>query len=100
MILVSERIEEYMLPCLNKKLFGVECFGCGMQRSVSLIFQGEFVKAFHMYPAIYTLIILVALIAINTFKNNKLLTKINVILAIINGIIIITSYFIKIFHNH
>ena len=31
-----------MLPCLNKTLLGVECTGCGAQRAVVLLFQGEF----------------------------------------------------------
>ncbi len=47
--------EDYMLPCLNKKLFGVDCLGCGMQRSLLFIAKGEFVDAFKMYPAIYTI---------------------------------------------
>jgi len=42
-----------MLPCLNKKLFGVDCMGCGLQRAIALIFQGEFVAAFQMYPAAF-----------------------------------------------
>ncbi|TXE11807.1 DUF2752 domain-containing protein [Seonamhaeicola algicola] len=92
-------MEEYMLPCLNKKFFGVECFGCGMQRALALIFKGEFVQAFYMYPAIYTLILLVVLITINAFKNNKLLSKINTTLAVVNAIIIICSFIIKTFFN-
>ena len=49
------QLEEYMLPCLNKKLFGVDCLGCGIQRALSLLIHGEFIAAFKMYPAIYTL---------------------------------------------
>ncbi|GAA4975334.1 DUF2752 domain-containing protein [Algibacter aquimarinus] len=91
--------EEYMLPCLNKKLFGLDCLGCGMQRSVALIFQGEFVAAFNMYPAIYTLILLFGFIVINAFKNFKHGNKIILILAVLNAIIIITSFILKTFFN-
>ncbi|MFA7446524.1 MAG: DUF2752 domain-containing protein, partial [Flavobacteriaceae bacterium] len=45
-------MEDYMLPCMNKKLFGIDCMGCGIQRSVALLLRGEFVEAFYMYPAI------------------------------------------------
>ena len=38
--------KEYMLPCLNKKLFGFDCLGCGMQRSLLFISKGEFIEAF------------------------------------------------------
>ena len=48
-------LEEYMLPCLSKKLFGVECFGCGMQRSVVMVFQGKLGEAWHLFPAVYPL---------------------------------------------
>lgn len=88
-------MEEYMLPCLNKKLLGFECFGCGIQRALALILDGEFVNAFYMYPAIYTLILLFGLVAINAFKNFKSGTKIIAVLGILNGFIIITSFIVK-----
>ena len=87
--------EDYMIPCLNKKLFGFECLGCGLQRSVSLLFHGEFIAAFKMYPAIYTLIPLFLLIGINIFYKFKNANKIINILAIASVSIIIISYTIK-----
>jgi len=87
--------EEYMIPCLNKKLFGFECLGCGLQRSVSLLLQGEFIEAFKMYPAIYTLIPLFILFGINIFYKFKNADRIINILAIISVSIIIIGYIIK-----
>ncbi|MEP3836146.1 MAG: DUF2752 domain-containing protein [Algibacter sp.] len=89
-------MEEYMLPCLNKKLLGVDCMGCGMQRAIALIFRGEFVEAFHMYPAIYSLITLFLIIGINIFFKFKHSNKIIGTLAILTVVTIITSYLIKI----
>jgi len=60
-----------MLPCLNKKLFGVDCMGCGLQRAIALIFQGEFVAAFQMYPAVYGLITLFLYVGLNIFFKFK-----------------------------
>lgn len=91
--------EEYMLPCLNKKLFGLDCMGCGMQRSISLILHGDFVAAFHMYPAIYSLIALLGIIFINYFRNFKHAYKIIIILAIINVILILGNFIFKTFFN-
>ncbi|WP_299228768.1 DUF2752 domain-containing protein [uncultured Psychroserpens sp.] len=88
-------LEEYMLPCLNKKLFGLECMGCGIQRSIALILQGDFVAAFHMYPAIYTLILLIGFALLNSFKNYKFASKIIITLAIINVIIIVGNFILK-----
>lgn len=87
--------EDYMIPCLNKKLFGFECLGCGLQRSISLLFHGEFIAAFKMYPAIFTLIPLFILIGINIFYKFKNANKIINILAIVSVSIIIISYTIK-----
>ena len=87
--------EDYMIPCLNKKLFGFECFGCGMQRAVSLLFDGEFIAAFKMYPAIYTLIPLFILIGINIFYKFKNANRIINVLAIVSVITIVLSYIIK-----
>ena len=88
-------IEDYMLPCLNKKLFGIDCLGCGMQRSMALIIQGDFKAAFIMYPAIYTLILMFAVLALHLkfkFKNGH---KYLLILFVINILIIITNYINK-----
>ena len=87
-----------MLPCLNKKLFGLECMGCGLQRSIVLLFKGEFIAAFYMYPALYTLIALFGFIIINTLKNFKYGSKIITILAVLNVVIITTSYVIKLYY--
>lgn len=87
--------EDYMIPCLNKKLFGFECMGCGLQRSVALIFNGEFVAAFFMYPAIYSLIALIVCIVVNIFFKFKHAIRIINILAITSVIIIVVNYLIK-----
>ena len=50
-------MEEHMLPCMNKQLFGVECPGCGTQRAIAFLMEGEFWEAFKMFPAIYTLVL-------------------------------------------
>ena len=89
--------EEYMLPCLNKKIFGVDCMGCGMQRSLALILDGEFVAAFYMYPAIYTLILLIGFVILNYFKNYKYSSKIIITLAIINLVLILGNFILKTF---
>ncbi|WP_224484794.1 DUF2752 domain-containing protein [Robertkochia aurantiaca] len=88
-------MEDFMLPCLNKKFFGVECMGCGLQRSAALLIRGEFTAAFHMYPAIYTLILLFAFLVINHFYRLRSGNRILVILLVVNGIVIIGNYILK-----
>ena len=88
--------EDYMLPCLSKQILGIECFGCGGQRAVSLLFQGEFIAAFKMYPAIYTLIILALFFLYSIFFKIKNREKIKITLVVLNIAIIVINYLIKI----
>ena len=88
-------MDDYMLPCLNKKLFGVDCLGCGIQRALNLLIHGEFIAAFKMYPAIYTLLFLALIIVLNFFYKIKYAQRIISILAVINVLIIVVSYLIK-----
>jgi hypothetical protein len=99
MMLSLNNLEEYMLPCLNKQLTGMDCMGCGIQRSLLLLIKGEFIQAFYMYPAIYSLILLFSVVAINIFKPSKLLGKLIIILAIGNVAIIIISFILKNYIN-
>lgn len=95
-IIFSFKADDYMLPCLWKKNFGLECFGCGMQRSFALLVQGEFIAAFKMYPAIYTLIALFATLLLHIKFNFKNGHKIILALFVTNVIIMLTNYILKI----
>ena len=88
-------IENYMLPCLNKTLFGFECMGCGFQRSLLAIFQGQFLKAFVLYPAIFPIITLLPLIVISKFYKFKYHQKSINVVALISIGAIITNHIIK-----
>jgi hypothetical protein len=73
-------MEEYMLPCLSKKLFGIDCLGCGIQRAVVLLFKGEFAAAFYMYPAIYTMLLFFSFIGISFIDKSRNYHKIIMLL--------------------
>jgi hypothetical protein len=63
--------ENYMLPCLFKTLFGIECLGCGFQRAVFLLFQGDFFNAFKMYPAVYSTLLFLGFGTFYLFNKSK-----------------------------
>jgi hypothetical protein len=89
-------LKDYMLPCLSKTFFGLECLGCGFQRAFVFLIHGNFIDAFKMYPAIFTLLGLFLFILLNfklKFKNSK---KIISSLAYINLSIMIINYIVKI----
>jgi len=88
-------LEDYMLTCVNKELFGVECPGCGTQRSIALLLKGEFIAAFKMYPAIYPMIVLLAFLVFNLFVKFKHDYKIKLGLIFLTVGTILINYFIK-----
>ena len=40
-----------MLECYWKSQFGIECFGCGLQRSFVLLMEGSFWESIKIFPA-------------------------------------------------
>lgn len=90
-------MEEFLLPCVNKEVFGLDCYGCGGQRSLLLLLDGDFVGAFHMFPALYTLIILLIFVFINFFYKFKYDFQIKIALVILNAGILLINYLLKMY---
>ena len=88
--------EDYMLPCLSKQLLNIECFGCGLQRSVVLLFKGEFIAAFQMYPAIYPIILLVIFLVLKPYLKLKNSERIKITLVVLTIATVVINYLIKI----
>ena len=88
-------MEKFMLPCLNKYLFGIECFGCGLQRSLLLMIKGDFYAAFLMYPAIYFIIPLAISLLVNHFYKFKYAVSLINNLSIATVIAIFINFIVK-----
>lgn len=91
-------LEKYMLPCLNKKLFGIECLGCGTQRAIVLILKGDFIAAFYQFPAIYTTLLFFGFVGLHFIDKSRNYHKTMISLAIFNTILMIVSYIYKMTH--
>ncbi len=57
--------EADMLPCMSKQVLGVECPGCGLQRAVALLLQGDLLASFAMYPGLYPMLSLFLFIGLD-----------------------------------
>ena len=88
-------MEHYMLPCPNKLLFGVECFGCGAQRAFLMVLEGQFTEAFHLFPAIYSIIPFLFFSAAALFDKKRNYSNILVSLGILNAVVVVAAYFLK-----
>ena len=87
--------ENYMLPCLNKTLFGFDCMGCGFQRALLAVFQGQFIKALWLYPAIFPLLLLATTVILSKFYKFKSHQKTINLLSLISMGTIIANHIIK-----
>lgn len=89
-------LEEHLWSCKWKEATGMDCPGCGFQSSVIALLKGDFAEAFHLYPAIYSLLFLFVFFLVNLIfrfpKGNKIIQA----LVILNLVVIIVSYLIKV----
>ena len=54
-----------MLPCPSKYFFHFDCPGCGMQRSLFALLNGEVEKSLQLYPATIPILFLVGFAALH-----------------------------------
>lgn len=51
-------LEAHTLTCPSVKYWDMECPGCGMQRSLIALLNGDLLSSFQLYPALLPLLIL------------------------------------------
>jgi len=44
-------LQSHLLTCPFKRLTGIDCPGCGLQRSIIALLQGDLLKSIQLYPA-------------------------------------------------
>lgn len=88
-------LENYMLPCFSKTLFGVECFGCGLQRSAVLVFQGKLGEAWQLFPAIYPMFIFAIFLGISIVDKSRNYGNLIIGSAVVMAIAMVVSYFFR-----
>lgn len=87
--------DSWMLPCMSKQLTGMDCPGCGIQRSISFLLQGNIVDSFLMYPGLFPGMFLFIFLVVDWFKDFKHGEQIKLWATIITIGTILSSYLIK-----
>ena len=88
-------LENHLMPCFYKKYLGVDCPGCGMQRSIVELFKGNIISSFELYPALIPVFFTLTVTFLHIlfkFKNGAAVIKYSFIITMI---IIIFSYLFK-----
>lgn len=92
---IADWLEKHYLPCFYKKYLGIECPGCGMQRSLIELLKGNFFESFRLYPALTTTIALFVLLIFHIIFKFRNGAKYLLIVFIINAIIITINFIFK-----
>ena len=72
---MTDWLQHHLFPCFFKSHFGIECPGCGMQRSLITLLKGNVVESLHYHaaliPFIITLILLIVQLNIKHVNGGK-----------------------------
>ena len=91
-------LKNNMLDCIWIKTLGVECPGCGLQRSMIFLLEGNLKDSFIAYPALIPTIILMVYLGLHLifkFKNGH---KWLIFIFIITSLIMALNYLKKIIY--
>ncbi|MFA6249316.1 MAG: DUF2752 domain-containing protein [Mucilaginibacter sp.] len=89
-------LQDHLLPCPFKYLTGIDCPGCGFQRSMVALLKGDIHQSFLLYPpAIPLLIISVWWLADSLFKLDTPKSVVKKTMFIVVALIITVSYIVK-----
>lgn len=88
-------LSKYMMACPFKENFGVECPGCGMQRSAVALGQGNLVDSFYLYPALIPMLFMFLLLGVHLKWKLKRGAQMLLVLYIVNMTIVVINYVLK-----
>lgn len=88
-----------MLPCVFKAAFGIECPGCGIQRSALLLLRGDLLGSLLMYPALIPLVLMVLFLGYHLVVGVRRGDLVLKYMFILNSVLIFGGYILRhIFH--
>lgn len=90
-------LEKHQGTCVYKKFLGIECPGCGMQRSLIALLKGNIWESFQLFPALIPLFLMFIFLIFHLKYQFKHGARILTFWFVINTVIIIVSYIQKFF---
>lgn len=95
-----EWLEMHELPCLFKALLGVECPGCGFQRSLFCLLKGEIGASFCLWPPMLFLLFYLGVITVRCAGVEKISPRLLKNLGFVCLITILSTYLLKLIVNN
>ena len=90
-------LKDNMMQCSKKKHFGIDCYGCGGQRSFIALLEGDFKKSFILYPPLISIIFMLIYFSLHLVFNFKNGSKWLLYLFLFNAGILLFHFLYKIF---
>jgi len=94
---MTEWLKEHLLTCPSRYFLHFDCPGCGLQRSIVALLNGNIAESLRLYPATCTLLMLFIFTALHLKFNYRHGAVIIRTLFIFNACIIVTFYLYKVF---
>ncbi|PJJ83838.1 DUF2752 domain-containing protein [Mucilaginibacter auburnensis] len=92
-------LRDHLFPCPFKYLTGLDCPGCGFQRAVLALLQGNVSHSFQIYPAAIPLILFFSYSITDRFyKLDNQQGHIKKTLFMLVGAMVLISYAVKLWH--
>ncbi|MBN2486794.1 MAG: DUF2752 domain-containing protein [Bacteroidales bacterium] len=93
---IIDYYENNMPSCFYQKYLGVECPGCGFQRSLVYLLKGDLLLSLKTFPALIPILIMLGFLFLHLIFKYKKGHLILLYLFIFNSIIITVNYIYKI----
>jgi hypothetical protein len=89
-------LEQHLLTCPYKAMSGLDCPGCGMQRSFIALLRGNIAESFSLYPALIPFLLTLIFLVLHLkfrFKNGAMILMYSFIATVA---VIVVSFIIKV----
>jgi hypothetical protein len=93
-------LENHMMPCPYKQHLGIDCPGCGMQRSIIELLKGNLWESIVTYPPLIPMAIMIIYLFLHLIFKFKRGAQIVKYMFIFVAIIITINYISKFFIHH
>jgi len=94
-LILIKWLQNHLLPCPFKLLTGIDCPGCGFQRSLLSLIEGNFNKSIQLYPGTIPLLLTAIYFLIPRRYQRDQHDIIKKTSLIITGSIILITYVLK-----
>jgi len=89
-------LEAHLQPCVYKQKLGIECLGCGFQRSLIALLKGNLWESILLYPGLIPMLALFAFLILHLIFHFRKGATILKYLFMTDAAIILTHYIIQI----